>query len=80
VPASAQSDDLAALSGTAVSNTELNEIRGEGLESALPGLVQPILFQAAEVVKPFIPGGPIVSNALRAGHDMAKNAIRNLRG
>jgi hypothetical protein len=46
----------------------------------LPPPVPPLLFQARDTVKPFIPGGPIVSNALKAGHDMAKNAIRNLRG
>jgi hypothetical protein len=79
-PASAQADDLSELSGTTVSNTELNEIRGEGIAALLPTPVAPILFQTRDTVKPFIPGGPVVSNALKAGHDMAKNAIRNLRG
>jgi hypothetical protein len=79
-PASAQSDDLMELGATVVSNAELDETRGEGLGAALPTPVPPILFYARDAVKPFIPGGSVLGNALKASHDMTKNAIRNMRG
>lgn len=90
-PAVAQSQETQAL-GAAVSVQELGDSHGmgfEGLGLSLSQVLNPSPSHEGGVatpIAPFIPGGPIVTNALntastvlKSRHEVAMNAIRNIR-